>query len=260
MKRSCITILAITFCLLILLSACNRFDAPTILDLDAHPTKSDTSSKDNSNVSDVQSHNIVDEETYGVTLEFNELTRDLVEGKLLYTITAAKAITHTNEIPAIDAIDPETIIWQPDGSNIIDYSYPDFVNEDGSFLPNCYLILVDVSVESQNATAITRLNSEGQYEDPYTFRADRLTLVDLSNTDTAGFFYVEEVDYFSNYAECSEHPLAFRLEPGDKKEFTLGWFIGGYKYDGSLTKLSNLCLCDTYGNPDSTLVKLGLGE
>lgn len=122
--------------------------------------------------------------------------------------------------------------------------------------------LVDVSIKSDNAIGVTDPQTR-DFDDPYLFRASNLTLVDMTDTDPQGFYYVTEASYFSSpwndYKEGTD-PCVIHLEPGEEKKYTFGFFIGGYKSDGSKTDLSQLCICNTYGNPDSTLVKLGLGD
>ena len=116
-----------------------------------------------------------------------------------------------------------------------------------------------MSIKSEDAVGNTDPETGG-FDDPYLFYSNLLSLVDMTDTDSHGFYYVEEADYFSNINEHEEGSSVIRLEPGEEKTYTYGFFIGGHKSDGSKTDLSNLCLCSTYGSPDSILVKLGLGD
>lgn len=256
MKIKQLVSFAVIACMILVLVGCSK-EAPTILELDdphstaateIDPTPDSTSNRDDCS-----------ETSSGVTIEFSEETKDLVEGTLLFTIVNATIVTHEDNIPLEGGTFSDCAIWQIQNDEVVEYRYPNFINADGSFLEDSCLVLVEVVVESQNATARTDVENGALYDNPYIFRADRLTLADLTRKDRGGYYIVEELDYFSGLNSCVEHPFAYQLKPGEVKTFTLGWFIGGHKHDGSLTDFSNLCLCDTYGNRDSTLVKLGLG-
>lgn len=193
----------------------------------------------------------------GATLEF---VSGLQSGKLLYTITNAYVVTNQNDIPTDGGFIGTNSVWQMSNGREQSFTYPDFIKEDGSFIDDCYLILVDIAIKSENAMGHTEPPKK-MFDDPYLFSSNRLTLVDITDTDPHGFYYVTEAAYFSGLWEQKENndPAVIRLEPGEEKTYTYGFFIGGYKSDGSKTDLSQLCLCNTYGNPDSILVKLGLG-
>lgn len=267
----------LTICLLLCFTACSQFCGPTILDLDS---TSSSQPKENEQVTteDFQENDPRDDskrqepqhestnheqtsnnEESGVTLEF---FRGLESGTLLYTITDARIVTDQDDIPSDGDFISTPSIWQIIDGEEQGYDYPDFIAEDGRFIEDCYLILVDVSIKSDNAIGVTDPQTR-DFDDPYLFRASNLTLVDMTDTDPQGFYYVTEASYFSSpwndYKEGTD-PCVIHLEPGEEKRYTFGFFIGGYKSDGSKTDLSQLCLCNTYGNPDSILVKLGLGD
>lgn len=267
----------LTICLLLCFTACSQFCGPTILDLDS---TSSSQPKENEHITteDFQENNPTEDskqeepqhnytnneqtsnnEASGVTLEF---FRGLESGTLLYTITDARIVTDQDDIPSDGDFINTPSIWQIIDGEEQGYDYPDFIAEDGRFIEDCYLILVDVSIKSDNAIGVTDPKTR-DFDDPYLFRASNLTLVDMTDTDPQGFYYVTEASYFSrpwsDYKEGTD-PCVIHLEPGEEKKYTFGFFIGGYKSDGSKTDLSQLCICNTYGNPDSTLVKLGLGD
>ena len=197
----------------------------------------------------------------GVTLEVLPGKSGLLSGKLLYTITNAYVVTNQNDIPTDGGYIGTPSIWQMNNGREQGFIYPEFIKDDGRFIDDCYLVLVEVSIKSDNAVGDTDPRT-GDFDDPYLFRSNRLTLVDMTDTDPNGFYYVTEAGYFSGLWEqnADNDPSVIRLEPGEEKTYTYGFFIGGYKSDGSKTDLSQLCVCNTYGNPDSILVKLGLGD
>lgn len=193
----------------------------------------------------------------GVTIE---LFSELQSGKLLYTITNAYVVTNKNDIPTNGGFIGTPSVWQMNNGQEQSFIYPEFIKDDGNFIDDCYLILVDITIKSENAMGYTEPPKK-MFDDPYLFSSNRLTLADMTDTDPHGFYCVTEADYFSGLWEQNKDtdPAVIRLEPGEAKTYTYGFFIGGYKSDGSKTDLSQLCLCNTYGNPDSILVKLGLG-
>lgn len=267
--------IVIIICILLCFTACsdsqNLLKKPTILELE--PTNSSQQGETNatdpsSNSSDAtqpvtdptdstQASSNID----GVTLEVLPGKSGLLSGKLLYTITNAYVVTNQNDIPTSGGYIGTPSIWQMSNGQEQGFIYPDFIKDDGNFIDDCYLVLVEVSIKSDNAVGDTDPRT-GDFDDPYLFRSNRLTLVDMTDTDPHGFYYVTEAGYFSGLWEqnADNDPSVIRLEPGEEKTYTYGFFIGGYKSDGSKTDLSQLCVCNTYGNPDSILVKLGLGD
>lgn len=251
MKRLIAVFLAV--CLLLGLTACaGEAEAePTILELNGG---SDSTSSGADGTSDGA--------RTGVTIEDD----DLKSGTLLYTVTGARAVNRAEDIPTDGGFDEYGDVWQIIDGEVLGYLYPEMFLEDGSLLENCYLILVDITVESRDAVAKTYSDHgyekpvPGLYEDPYVFRCNWLTLVDPTEKISEGQYYYQTMDYFSRMNEREEHNFAFRLEPGETTSFTIGYLIGGFKHDGSLTDLSQLCLCNTSGDiQTSTLIRLGLG-
>ena len=253
MKRLIAVFLAV--CLLLGLTACaGEAEAePTILDLNGGGSDSTSSGADGTS----------DGARTGVTIEDSD---DLKSGTLLYTVTGARAVNRAEDIPTDGGFDEYGDVWQIIDGEEVGYLYPEMFLEDGSLLENCYLILVDITVESRDAVAKTYSDYgyekpvQGLYEDPYVFRCDWLTLVDPTEKISEGQYYYQTMDYFSRMNEREEHNFTFRLEPGETTSFTIGYLIGGFKHDGSLTDLSQLCLCNTSGDiQTSTLIRLGLG-
>lgn len=191
-----------------------------------------------------------------------EYDAGLKSGSLLFTFTVVRAVNHRSDIPEAGGFNEyDAFIYQFRDGEEVAYHYPEMICGDGSFLEHCYLVLVDITVESKDAVAktISADDDGARFDDPYIFRADTPCLVDLSQKQDWGYPVISP-DYFSLLGGQEEHPWAFYLEPGQTIDFTLGFFIGGYDPDGTLTDMSQLSLCDSYGNLDSTFIRLGLGE
>ena len=266
--------IVIIVCMLLSFTACSNFPKPsgkpTILELEPGnssqqgETETTTPSGNSTDITqpstDPASGTEPSNTTGGVTLEISSGENGLVSGKLIYTIQKAYVVTNQKDIPTEGGFfdNPPSVSLMRNGQEQA-FKYPEFIKDNGDFMDDCYLILVEISIKSENAVGNTDPVT-GEFDDPYLFRSNRLTLVDMTDTNPDGFYNVTEARYFSNLGEHKEGSSVIRLEPGEEKTYTYGFFIGGYKSDGSKTDLSNLCLCNTYGNPDSILVKLGLGD
>lgn len=144
---------------------------------------------------------------------------------------------------------------------------PAFLSEDGKhFIPGVYLLLVDVTVKSDGAESCTRHDRDGLgalnglFDDPCLFRADELLfVVDLAPALTSkGYYGAYSADYFSGMGQRAEHPLVFRLKPGESVDLTLGFLVGDAHHGGS-THLESLYLADRAVHEVSdTLLRLDL--
>lgn len=129
---------------------------------------------------------------------------------------------------------------------------PAFLAEDGEhFVPGVYLLLVDVTVKSDGAESCTRRDRDkwgnllGEFDDPCLFRADDLLfIVDLAPELTSkGYFGAYSMDYYSGMGLRAEHPLMFRLEPGESVDMTVGFLVSDVRRGGD-TYLDSLYLAD----------------
>ena len=146
------------------------------------------------------------------------------------------------------------------------YDYPDWTEEDGYFGDGVYLILVDVTatnVGAENYTTADRYSDgrvRGEYDDPYVFVADGVPLLtDISGTRWLGkdHLWYTHPAYFSLVNQRSEHPLAFRLTPGESITFTLGFLVTDHELGGDFS-LSHLCLTDSMGMLYGVFYKLDI--
>lgn len=176
----------------------------------------------------------------------------LKQGSLIFTIDGAEAITDMDNIPNAEGFSfGNFVVTYSDNKEVV-YHYPEFVQSDGSFIHGVTLILVHMVVESDNAAAYTKAdNASASFDDPYLFRADTfIQLIDLGNTyqvtegggmvNQARNVYFDEL-YFSKLNECSENEIVFRLSPGEKTDFYVGFLVGNNE-DGSERDLSQLCI------------------
>lgn len=191
--------------------------------------------------------------------ETPETDGNMKSGKLIYTLTGARAVNHAADIPEGSFSDSGGYLFMfPDGKEAL-YTYPEFIQEDGSFIDGAYLVLVDFTVESQDAVCKTPDDVEpdgtggGKYSDPYIFQADSFFPVydtsqaDPSNPDSAGNRYRSYyLAFFSMLNNREEHPYAFRLLPGETVGLTVGYLVGD-NVDGTPNDLTNVCVRSDVG-------------
>lgn len=195
----------------------------------------------------------------------------LKEGKLVYTITDARVVNCKEDLPPLEGF-PEQL-FRPEeydrGDDPVYLPYPYFVESDGSFSEGHCLVLIDVTVESQNAKCYTRndLDAEGYgmgfYYDPYLFRMDELFLTDPTQTNKYGSSVISfSAEYLSLRNAHPEYPDAhatYRLEPGETIQYTIGYHLWPElfeAYDAQMD-LSTLCVCHSVGE---ALVELNLAD
>jgi len=190
------------------------------------------------------------------------IDQSLKSGKLMCTVNNV----HLNDEP------PNTGMFKSDTTcDFIDgkvIRYPDFLQDDGYLIPGLYLLLVDMTITSEDAVAYTRRDNsggivKGNYDDPYVFRSDGLLyLIEIDmNTDEkfigAGDVYL---CYYSDMGQRAEHEMAFRLEPGKSIDFSLGFLVSDV-CQGGVNNLANLYLSvGMTDNPNETLMHLALGD
>lgn len=128
-------------------------------------------------------------------------------------------------------------------------------------MDGAYLLLVDMTVDNIGARQYTTkdLNEfgdpRGKYDDPYVFEVWTF-LVDPMRPYSTGY-WSRNLDYYSRRNEREEHRLAFRIEPGESIDFTVGFFVSD-KNAGGWYDIPALCLSPESGNPDGVLIPLNL--
>ena len=211
----------------------------------------------------------------GVVLEY----RNLKTGSLCCAFSNARFAHSLSDLPTPDTShfrDGQSLYFLRSNKEIlIDLDDKEFIQEDGSFFDGAYMVLVDVTVTSHNATDWTKNETyahsdgfkvpAGEYSDPYLFRADALVwLSDLSigttnleDSSKPDSYRTQSLNYFSELGEVQEDPLLFRLEPGEETRFTIG-FLAGNKRMGGVNDLSMLALSDLSGDRTGHFIELKL--
>lgn len=208
--------------------------------------------------------------TYELTPE-RELT--IAQGKLIFTLTGARAVTRTQDLPEGQFTRSNIVNVYDDNGNWADRG-DDFVQEDGSFVDGVCVVLLDVTVESQDFLYKTAdQNGGGPYYDPYLYGVqlffhvkdldERAIAEGIHNNNYSAGFYSgfgeevneEDMERYESY-NLSAYELAIRLEPGEIKSFTVGYIIGNYS-DGSSRNLETLCAIPLWIS-DKTPINLGL--
>lgn len=134
----------------------------------------------------------------------------------------------------------------------VKFSRPADLNSDGTCKPGWNLVLVDLTVTSHNATA--RIGDYSK-SDPYLFTADiTCTLADLRYFGDYNC-QVRNVDYFSKMGEYPEHPMLYRVAPGESISFTVGFLVPPWGR-GELEPLEYLRLSNAYGNHKGVFLRL----
>ena len=165
----------------------------------------------------------------GVRLMF--LKSNFESGRLFYTVNSVELISHLDQLNTkINGFTTEACgIWDDENAQWLQSDMPGCIHTDGSFQDGCSLMLVHITVESDNAALDTQ--SSENSDNPYLFNASSLlVLTDLSQP--IGKHYLSfYADYFSGLNDYSEHEYAFYLEPGNSTELTLGFIIGREEFD-----------------------------
>lgn len=190
----------------------------------------------------------------------------LQSGELTFTLTNPRLITNKNGLPSTTAKNDGFGIEVFYFSKKPTAHYPDFIAEDGSFPEGTYILLIDITVESQDARAYTTAdlnelgNPIGLITDPYIFNADDIVRVGAAvNTDSRQA--ADELDigyrspsYYSELGSQEERSYAYRLEPEQTITFTLGFGLSD-KNTGGIFDLNYMFLSCT-SDEDGMLCQL----
>lgn len=210
----------------------------------------------------------------GVVMEI----RNIKYGELHLQFSNVRVIDCASDMPekklALDKyrIPPDLFFCYDGIERTIGLNSPDFLQSGDKFYPGVYMILIDVAVFSDGAVNWTTSDiwnvggyhtPAGSYSDPYLFRADVVSLCDLSRIDETVPVTTYEpimVCYYSKMGMCEEDPMAFSISPGETITFTLG-FLAGDKQQGGQNDFASLMLSSAgRGTIDSTYIDLKLKE
>lgn len=183
----------------------------------------------------------------------------LKSGKFVFTLANPRLISYMSDLPdepvknaGFTEATGFTFALPPDDPERTDHNthkniyYPDFVQEDGSFLDGAYLLLLDITVESQDAVNFTKMDKDegglpmGLYSDPYVFRTESIVNAGVAGDEQEDPVPCTFLFYYSGFGSCSENDLAFRVEPGESITFTIGFPISDIRHGGifDLNKIS----------------------
>lgn len=159
---------------------------------------------------------------------------NIKSGKLMFTLSNPRV---TKNWPEEGGFYGQPI-WFADEKNNV-FAYPDFINADGTLIEGVYLILLDVSVVSNDAICYTsdyfdpETYYSGTYEDPYLFSAGHIGFfTDMGKNDGMPINYYSELGKYQDTGEFSNELLLFRILPGETLEFTIGMVFTEESYNG----------------------------
>jgi len=134
------------------------------------------------------------------------------------------------------------------------YRYPDCINDTGSLVEGGNLVILDVTVTSQDAVNFitdpeTGVQSRRYADNPFLFRADEIGyLVDITEQAEDGYTYYDAV-FFSEMGRFTEHPMAYEVLPGESISFRIGYLVGNRR-DGSEMEFSDVVLTTNWGEAE----------
>ena len=183
-------------------------------------------------------------------------------GTLYYTITRTSILQNVNNT-GIGRIRESAIVGVYDTEgNLTMYHYPECVDEKGDLVEGANLIVLDITVTSQDAVNFRTNKATGvqtrRYADnPFLFRADEIAyLVDLAEETTIDYTYYDAV-YFSQMGYFDEHEMAYEVLPNDSISFRIGYLIGN-RPDGSPIDPWDLVVTTNWGKADKEFYDLKL--
>lgn len=183
-------------------------------------------------------------------------------GTLHYTITRASVLKNIN-ITGIGAIRESATmgIYDSDG-NMTLYYYPECVDEYGDLVEGGNLVVLDITVTSQDAVNFitnkaTGVQSRRYADNPFLFRADEICyLIDITEDAEHGYTYYDAV-FFSQMGYFGEHEMAYEVLPGESVSFRIGYLLGNRK-DGTALNPADLVMTTNWGKEEKEFYDLGL--
>lgn len=183
-------------------------------------------------------------------------------GTLYYTITRVSVLDNVQKAGIGSIRESATMgIYDSEG-NLILYHYPECVDEFGDLVEGGNLIVLDVTVTSQDAVNFvtnktTGVQSRRYPDNPFLFRADEIAyLVDISEDATHGYTFYDAV-FFTQMGYFSEHEMAYEVLPGESISFRIGYLLGNRK-DGSDLNPKDLVMTTHWGKSEKEFYDLGL--
>lgn len=172
-------------------------------------------------------------------------------GVLHYTVTRTNVLKNTHNA-GLGSFREGAImnIYGADGEPIM-YRYPDCEDESGALVEGGNLVIMDITVTSQDAVNFITDPETGEQnrrypDNPFLFRADEIAyLVDITEETQGDYTYYDAV-FFSHMGMYEEHPMAYEVLPGESISFRIGFLVGNRK-DGRDMDFSNVVLTTNWG-------------
>lgn len=132
------------------------------------------------------------------------------------------------------------------------YSAGQCVDDRGNLIDGAEFIVLNVTVWNKNAH-----NTDADVSGPDVFRADSLAYLDDTEESDHGSYAYSSTSWFSELNQQAEHPMAFKLQPGEKRTMELGFLLGENR-NGNTVNLTGVCASPASGNKDAVLIELNL--
>lgn len=183
-------------------------------------------------------------------------------GTLHYTITRVSVLTNVFNTGIGSIRESATMgIYDSEG-NLTLYHYPECIDEYGELVEGGNLIVLDITVTSQDAVNFVTNKSTGvqsrRYPDnPFLFRADEIAyLVDITEDAENGYTFYDAV-FFTQMGYFGEHEMAYEVLPGESISFRIGYLLGN-RPDGTPLNPADLVMTTNWGKAEKEFYDLGL--
>lgn len=212
---------------------------------------------------EVKTHNEVEE---AVQVELPEgvswQAPGIEVGTLHYTITRASVLNNMNSISAGRIRESAIVrVYDYEGNHIM-YHYPECVDAEGNLVTGAALVILDITVTSQDAVnfitnPVTGVQSRRYPDNPFLFRADEIAyLVDIAETTDGDYTYYDAI-YFDQMGTYEEHEMAYELLANDTISFRIGYLVGN-RADGTPISPADLVITTNWGTAEKEFYDLKL--
>jgi hypothetical protein len=153
-------------------------------------------------------------------------------GTMTYEVVSASVITNLKENNVdMDKIDPYMFVLteNADGEQVY-LDYPDFIDAASNLTDGCKMYVVKMRVTNTDA----EYKYEEDYDSPYIFRADNISLNYVSENQKTTIQI--PINYYSLRKEGDSTWCTFQLEPGETIEYEIGFILGTFVDDNSNQK------------------------
>lgn len=183
-------------------------------------------------------------------------------GTLYYTITRTSVLENIS-MTSMGGIRENAIMCIYDGQgNQTMYYYPECADSEGNLVEGGKLVVLDITVTSQDAVNFitdpaTGVQARRYADNPFLFRADEIAyLVDIAQDPEEGYTYYDAV-YFNEMGYFEEHEMAYELLPGDSISFRIGYLLGN-RTDGTPIASADIVMTTNWGDEEKEFYDLGL--